>query len=462
MVALELVLRLVVNLSVDYLSHREDVNYEYKLWQMHLFDSFMGMQEADADLFWRLKPGYRSSFVQVNRLGLPGPEVQSRRANEYRILFLGDSTPLGLGLPQSSGSFVWKVMDLLQKEMPERKVVVINGAVAGYTSWQCRRFLDLRGEELRPDLVVTYFGNNDPSYNGYLSDRQLSELAGRRSWLNDILGKSYGYQLLKGLILRLRDRESGVPALKTRVSVDEFRENLEAIKTTCERINSKLMVCSIPTPYLWPPGIQFKVFAGGKDSAGRLLMDESMRSDLNSQWDLCLDTTLLPGVSDLWTRRVYGAVNRNALSTESETKLLYEMLARTPSDPRLLNNLGVSLWREAHDSAQYFAFALAADSIAPAAWYNLGILTYRMERDSAMRCLSRARELDNQSLRIKESYNQAIRDFGTAAAVPAIDLEHALDELPENLYYVDHCHPTSRGHDLIAGLVSKAILSLPR
>ncbi|MBK7091347.1 MAG: hypothetical protein IPH59_06445 [bacterium] len=56
---LELLLRVGINLSVDYLSRRENINHEYKLWQMHLFDSFLGMNEPDPELFWRLKPNYR-------------------------------------------------------------------------------------------------------------------------------------------------------------------------------------------------------------------------------------------------------------------------------------------------------------------------------------------------------------------------------------------------------------------
>jgi len=178
-IVLELALRLVVHLSAGYVSRTDDVHYEYKLWQMHLFDSFMGMQESDPDLFWKMKPGYRSPFVYVNHQGFSGPEIHPREPNEYRILFLGDSTPLGLGLAKSTDSFVWQVRALLQKAMTDRHVVVINGSVAGYTSWQCRKLLELNGEELNPDLVITYFGNNDPSYNGSLSDRQLFDATRR-------------------------------------------------------------------------------------------------------------------------------------------------------------------------------------------------------------------------------------------------------------------------------------------
>lgn len=457
---IEVALRLVVNLSFDYLARKDDINYEYKLWQMHLFDSFMGMQEPDAELFWKLKPGYRSSFVQVNRQGFAGPDIQPKRSREFRILFIGDSTPLGLGLAKSSDSFVWLVQDLLQSEVTDRKVVVINGSVAGFTSWQCRRLLELRGEELQPDLVITYCGNNDPSYNGYLSDRQLSELAGRRSWLNDLLGKSYGYELLKEAMLKLRDAAPATSELQPRVSVQEYRENLRAVKAACDRIGCQLAICSIPTPYLWPPGIQFKVFASGKDSAGRLVMADSLRQGLNSQWDLCLDTLLLPGISDLWAKRVYSEAESDSDSPATRERELRRELSRFPHDPRLLNNLATAIWRQGRDSVDCLQAALLADSLNPVPWYNLGVLLYRKDYAAAIKYLDRARDLDNYSLRIKSTYNRALRGLCVDAAVPLIDLETIFRDLPENKYYVDHCHPTAAGHELIARRIATAVSTM--
>ena len=457
-IVFELALRLVVHLSVDYLSRKDDVNYEYKLWQMHLFDSFMGMQESDPDLFWKMKPGYRSSFIYVNKQGFSGPEIHPRQPNEYRILFLGDSAPLGLGLAKSTESFAWQVRALLQKVMTERQIVVINGSVAGYTSWQCRKLLELRGDELKPDLVITYFGNNDPSYNGYLSDRQLFDMTRHYGWLNKLLGSSYGYQFLKSIVLKLKETTFAAGEVKERVSMQEFRENLLAIKAWCDRKGCRLMTCSIPTPNLWPPGIQFKAFACGKDSAGRLVMADEMQHDLAKPWDLCLDTLLLPGTSDQWARRVY-STNLSDTTPAMSERIYRRQLAEAPDDPRLQNNLAVSLWRQGLDSVQYLFAALRRDSLNATFWYNLGVESYRNNPIEAVDYLKRANELDHYSLRIKAGYNQALRDFCSSNSVPLIDLENLFLGLPEREYFVDHCHPTDIGHALVARQIVLSITS---
>lgn len=459
-IVFELALRLVVHLSVDYVSHKDDVNYEYKLWQMHLFDSFMDMQESDPDLFWKMRPGYRSSFIYVNRQGFPGPDIHPRQPNEYRILFLGDSTPLGLGLAKSTDSFVWQVRALLKKAMIDRQVVVINGSVAGYTSWQCRKLLELRGDELKPDLVITYFGNNDPSYNGYLSDRELFDMSRHYSRLNKLLGESYGYQFLKNLVLKLKKTTLATGEVKERVSMPEFRENLLAIKAWCDGNSCSLMVCSVPTPNLWPPGIQFRVFAGGKDSAGRLVMADDMRRDFAEPWDLCLDTLLLPGTSDQWARRAYSTALRDTVPAMSE-QVYRRKLAEAPDDPRLQNNLAVSLWRQGLDSVQYLFAALRHDSLNAIIWYNLGVESYHKNPTETANYLMRAKELDHYSLRIKAGYNQALRDFSSSNSIPLIDLENLFFGLPEREYFVDHCHPTGIGHILIARQIVQSITSSP-
>jgi lysophospholipase L1-like esterase len=454
---IELTLRLVVHFSVNYFSDRENVNYEYKLWQMHLFDSFMGMQQPDPDLFWRMKPGYQSPFISINSDGFSGPPIRPKEVGEFRILFLGDSTPLGLGLPRADGSYVWEVGSLLQQAFPDRRINVINAAVAGYTSWQCRRLLELHGESLNPDMVITYFGNNDPSYNGYLSDRQLYESMRRYGWLNRLLARSYSYQILKSLALRLKSTPGGAPTVQPRVSPVDFRENLEAIKNWCDQHRHRLLVCTIPTPSLWPPGIQFRVFSKGRDSSGRLVMAEEMQGDLTSQWALCLDRLLLPGTGDQWTRRIYQSGYRDPGDPAENERACRSALAKSPNDPRLLNNLGVAVWQQGRDAIGSFVAALARDSPNPTALYNLGIALYRTEQTRAQAFLERAREQDHYSLRIKSAYNQILRSFSNERAVPLIDLETDFVGLKQSDYFVDHCHPTGLGHALIAHRIADQI-----
>lgn len=449
-VLVELLLRVVVNLSVDYLSRREDVNFEYRLWQMHLFNNFMGMQEPDGDLFWKLRASYRDGFISTNSEGFSGTEIDDRQPNEFRILFLGDSTPLGLGLERSELSFVRQLETGLRKEVPGRRITVINAAVAGYTSWQCRKQLELFGDELQPDLVITYFGNNDPSINGYLSDRQLYEQTRYFGWVNRLLAHSYLYQALKTVVLKLRTTGASNRQLVPRVSVAENADNLAAIAAWCRRHQTELMICTVPTPSLWPPGIQFKIFSRGKDSEERLVMADEMQANLESQWALCLDTTLLPGLSDQWTRRVYNLGYQDRGSLPELIAQHQARLQAMPDDARLWNNLGVLRWRNREPAADDFRRAIALDPLQPSPRYNLGIALLNTDSSAASLALAEAQELDNYSLRIKADYNANYRQFGRNNSIAVIDLETALAGLSEREYFVDHCHPTLRGHELIA------------
>ncbi len=458
-VILELVLRVAVNLSVDYLSRREDINHEYRLWQMHLFNSFLGMNEPDPDLFWRLKSGYQDDFISLNSEGLEGPEIAAKQPGEYRILFLGDSTPLGLGLNKSSESFVHQLESLLKTRQPGRTTTVINASVAGYTSWQCRKQLELVGEKLQPNLVITYFGNNDPSINGYLSDRQLYQQTRYSSGLNRVLAHSYIYQLLKGLVLGVKSKVHEDSELLPRVNVAEAAENLTAIHDWCVQHDNELIVCTVATPDLWPPGIQFRVFARGKDSENRLVMSEQLQKSLLDQWALCLDTTLLPGQADQWSQHVYQSSFQDGRSPQESAAEYRSLLERAPNSARLWNNLGVALWQQGIETDTVFARVIALDSTSAIAFYNAGIAIYRYDLTRAEAYLKHAKELDNYSLRIKPPYNETYRRLCHAWNIPIVDVEQLLVGLPENEYFVDHCHPTLKGHELIAGALLERILA---
>ncbi len=454
---IEVALRLFVNFSVDYLSRRQSVNFEYRLWQMHLFNNFMGMHEPDPDLFWRLKPHFRSSFIAVNSDGFAGPEIAPKSDDEFRILFLGDSTPLGLGLTNSELSFVRQLETLLRTVNPGRKISVINAAVAGYTSRQCQTQLELIGPKLQPDLVITYFGNNDPSINGYLSDNELFERTRRSGWLNHLLGHLYSYQLLKGVILGLRDAPTGEARLKPRVSIVEARENLAKISEWCEQNRAGLIVCTAATPDLWPPGIQFKIFAHGRDDEGRLVMSEEMQAKLGSEWALCLDTLLLPGRTDQWTQQVY-RFSQSGLSFDStQLVALEDQLAHDSGSARLWNNLGVVRWQLGNSSAHEFLKAVALDSLSAIAHYNLGVVLLQSDSIEARFHLKRAKELDDYSLRIKMPYNQSYREWCSERGLSLVDIDSLFRNLPENEYFVDHCHPTLAGHKLIAECLAARI-----
>ena len=125
---------------------------------------------ADVDLGWSGKPGYRkaASFSQeayreaynFNSLGLRSPEVAPKRETELRVLSLGESSTMGIGV-EAEDTYSMRLQELLGQSLRPRPVTVINAGISGYSSFQSLKYLELRGLKLKPDLVLFYHELND-------------------------------------------------------------------------------------------------------------------------------------------------------------------------------------------------------------------------------------------------------------------------------------------------------------
>lgn len=140
---------------------------------------------------WGLTPGadvrirnhfisHRNVRLEVNSLGLRGPEPPAPREPGVRVLFLGDSITLAAYLPEEE-TFVAIAGDRLRKLAPDRPVVAINaGADDIGLAEQVERLEEL-APRLHPDVVVLDFYLND----GGPGSRFAQEIAGRgaiRRW----------------------------------------------------------------------------------------------------------------------------------------------------------------------------------------------------------------------------------------------------------------------------------------
>jgi lysophospholipase L1-like esterase len=103
------------------------------------------------------------ALVEINSLGLRGPEIAELPANGYRVLFLGDSLVAGFEVPYEE-SFE-ALLEAELGRMFDFPVQVINGGVRGYGTDQSYLYYRERGRRLRPDLVVFVHGGNDAADN---------------------------------------------------------------------------------------------------------------------------------------------------------------------------------------------------------------------------------------------------------------------------------------------------------
>lgn len=134
------------------------------LQSMPLPEQAAGLLRDDPDLFWSLRPGasvnWKGQVANVNSQGLRGPEVAPKQPGEFRILSLGESTTFGVGVADDA-TYSARLEGLLAGRHPGRRVSVLNAGVSAWSSFQSLKFLELRGLELQPDLVLIYHEVND-------------------------------------------------------------------------------------------------------------------------------------------------------------------------------------------------------------------------------------------------------------------------------------------------------------
>jgi lysophospholipase L1-like esterase len=170
----------------------------------------------------------------VNPEGYRGPAVSDvRDPSVLRILSLGDSTTYGVGV-ESDQTYSAFLEGMLNDQ--SCRAEVINAGVPSYTSEQGVAALRLRWQFYRPDLITTYFGNNDSSRVLTRPDRELAAVPSPLSFLSGLLERSRVYLCMQGIALQRIDRSLLVP----RVSQEDYRDSLIQIEDLAKRFGAKV------------------------------------------------------------------------------------------------------------------------------------------------------------------------------------------------------------------------------
>ena len=454
-------------------------------WQTTFFGSIFDWHEPDPDLLWRFKAGISSPFIETNSQHLIGPPVNIEKPDGvFRILLLGDSSPVGLGLEsyhQGFGALLERSLN--GRAVGTERVEVINAAVSGYSSEQIRCFLSDRGWDYEPDMVIVYCGNNDASISGSLSDRELLNRQSLKS-LRKGLAKTATYRMLRAMFMQLpKPHGNGPDELCVRVSAERFGENLRVIATECADRECPLIILKPPVPLNWPAGLQFKVFTNVSGGDGELILPPAMAEILSREVCYCLESegpAAIHDRADKFTKLVFASAYEDDLPLPEARKRYSGPGACEEGDAVACNNLGVALWRESHyaeardmlqKAREFFLSSLPPEpSPARAAagavfLFNLGIneldgagvglptfdsLTARGYLDSAL-------QADFFSLRIKDDYLDRIDSLKELKSVYVVDFGRIFDMMGGDGLFIDHCHPTEQGHRIIAGEICRRI-----
>ena len=124
----------------------------------------VGLMRSDPALIWGWQPGrkinYEGAQVTINALGLRGPEILPKEEHEYRILCIGESSTFGVGVNDHE-TYTARLPALLENHLPNKQIRSINAGVSAYSSFQGRKYLELHGLQLQPDMVIIYHELND-------------------------------------------------------------------------------------------------------------------------------------------------------------------------------------------------------------------------------------------------------------------------------------------------------------
>jgi lysophospholipase L1-like esterase len=266
LVALFIVLEIVLRVA--------GFNYDSFFAQAFWWKRFAAnpIYERDPARFWRLR-SYANSDLNpesrdtqlINSMGLRDDEFPAQKApGELRVIVMGDSCTFGDGVANWE-SYANVLEETLGTALPGRKVQVINAGVPGYTSYQVRTYLERELLKYRPDLVVVYVGFNDnvPAPNG-ITDAQRGSVS-RSVWTAQrVLGSLRSYQLLKYLMLRLKQRmfpgvnpeESNPEGPENqifRVPFKDYIDNFIAIKKLGDQHGFQFLLVTLPHKFTYEP-----------------------------------------------------------------------------------------------------------------------------------------------------------------------------------------------------------------
>jgi len=435
-----------------------------KLWQHEFFSRFRGVHRSDPLLIWAFKPNVRQPLFRTNSAGLLGPEIaREKPPGVYRILLLGDSTPVGLGLQRRREAFGEQLIALLRLRHPDLTFELINAAVSGYTSQQGLLFLQHHGLPYAPDLVLTYFGNNDASVSGFISDRELVRRNARVVGVIDLLRRLATYRLMEKLVLPLKKRLAGGAEREpvVRVPPEEYGHNLEQIIRLAREGGAVVAMVDVPVPLEWPAGLQFKQFANLRNLQGELVMADRTQQQLKRKIAYAIDWQKFAAMHGQITRyslSVFKSAYEDQGDIGENIASYRETLLEDPHDAVSQNNLGVLYGKQGkYDEAlDCLRRAVAEEPEYAVFHYNLGMTLKQAGRLAEARAaLVTARDLDYQSLRIKGPYVAQLRELSARYAVPLVEADAAFERAGRERLFVDHCHPTIEGHRIIAEQITE-------
>lgn len=205
-------------------------------------------------------------------------------AGSFKILSLGDSFSFGIGV-ELRDTYLSLLEAKLNGNTRGKKYTVIKAGIPGYSSYNERVYLETKGLEYRPNMVIVQFSWDDLGIGGltYLADTgllttgKIKDFAHLRLFLNHYFRS---YALLRRLFVNVFQR-AAFP-VKILTAADTAEQIKGKIKITLDEFNKILTFCrknNIPCLFVLIPPKEFVTSKTGLPQQWQLLCDSLKNND---------------------------------------------------------------------------------------------------------------------------------------------------------------------------------------
>jgi lysophospholipase L1-like esterase len=205
--------------------------------------------EPDLSFTFMTPEGEVINYV-FNSHGFRGDEFELEKTQgRTRIICAGDSSTFGY-LVNIQDTYPALLEGMISTDTKEKNAEVINAGMVGYSSYQGLKYFETRLRSLEPDILIVSYGYND----SYAKQEPDAVATVEKTWVTEtkkILNVFALYRLLDRWLFELKDEGSPEDRSARRVSLEEYRRNLEKIAAYCEEDGTRLLFVPIsaPVPY---------------------------------------------------------------------------------------------------------------------------------------------------------------------------------------------------------------------
>jgi lysophospholipase L1-like esterase len=370
---------------------------------------FSALKIPDPDLLWVLKPSSSlSEHETLNSHGFRGPDFSTAKAPDvYRIVILGDSRSFGFGLENIEEIYSQRLQRFFDQSYERGTVEILNLSVIGYSSYQGKKLFTRIGRHLKPNLVVVWFGFNDLLYY-HISDHMAAYRPAILKHVFCILNRAYLFHWLSG-IWKVHLNPSGKmidmeQPITERVPLENYEQNLREIVQDIHETGARACILSTPVRRA-PPLVLNSLIRKTVSDTGRTRVSLVTQYDIDGHW--LMNAHEFPG-------------------TEAELDMLLE---KNP-DIAILHH------------------------------FKALKLLEKGENESAERSFSDAEKLDHTRMVVRR-YNEIAQQVAREMNAAFIDLIPVYETYSHYPLFLDDCHPSSNGHNLIASRIVETITGIP-